>query len=462
MVSRLFINPMSVESQEILKESIDLDSIFEYNQKLNNTLIHIGKGILDDETKIPNNYGDLVLKRIEWYFREKNDKKFKISEYSYFFNEAICKFDLIAFHLCSQAITLKYNLGSKETKIFLESEQRIIEERLMRVNDEIRESLINKTLSELLNNYDYLNWKDILPLIRSKKILLKDLLLIEGEIILDEYEFEEKFYDKMGDWPHRRIEMVFNRLIGYKTKELILTQLIIENAEEYLKNIKEKLQRIQIHPAIEELSEKIAKLLEELNETYSKFYGGEGIFDVKGEIATLNKSAFPPCATNTIEGVKSGNRNDAIVLFLTSFISYGRLNPQVFSKGIGSKISDFDPDLKITTEEILPIIYEAANNAVPPLFEDQPQEKINIVSKLGFGMHDEIRIKNEGQTKWYTPMSCDKVKLHLTNICKPDKVCKKIGNPLSYYSYKTWLLKSENKEELVKEEKGISEGKKEE
>jgi DNA primase large subunit len=446
MVSRIFINPMSIESQKILKESVDLDSIFKYNQELVDTLIHIGERIFDDETKLPNSYGELVLKRIEWYFREKNDHDFKISEYSYFFNEEIDKFDLIAFHLSSQAIAWKYNIGSRETKLFLESEHRIIEERLLRLANEIREEIINETLNELINNIDYLNWKDILPLIRSKKILLKDLLLVDGEIILDEDEFEERFYDKMEDWPHRRIKMVFNRLIGYKTKELILTQLIIENTEEYLKNIKEKLQMIQIHPQIEKLSNEIAELLDKLNEKYSKFYGERGIFGGDEEMATLNKDAFPPCVNNIIEGVKSGNRNDAIVLFLNSFISYARLNPQVFRREGSAKISDYDPDLKITREEILPIIHEAANNAVPPLFEDQPQEKINIVSKLGFGMHDEIELKNEGQTKWYTPMSCDKIKLHLTNLCKPNKVCKKIGNPLSYYSYKKWLLKNEKKE----------------
>ncbi|MDR2623828.1 MAG: DNA primase [Methanobrevibacter sp.] len=447
MASVLFINPMSNESQKILKENVDLDSIFEYNQELVDTLSHIGEGILDDERKFPNSYGKLVLKRIEWYFREKNDKDFKTSEYSYFFNESINSFDVIAFHLCSQAIAFKYNLSSRETKLFLESEQRIIEERLSRVSNEIIENLINETLNELLSNFTYLNWNDILPLIRSKKISLKNLLLYKGEIILDEDEFEEKYYTEMEDWPHRRIEMAFNRLVGHKTKELILTQLIIENTEEYLKNIKEKLQRIQIHPSIEKLSNEIAELLDRLNDKYSKFYGEGGIFGGDEEIGTLNKNAFPPCVNNTIEGVKSGNRNDAIVLFLTSFISYGRLNPQVFRRDTTTKISDFDPDLKITTEEILPIIHEAANNAVPPLFEDQPQEKINIVSKLGFGMHDDIKIENEGQTKWYTPMSCDKVKLHLTNLCKPDKVCKKIGNPLSYYSYKKWLIKNKNKED---------------
>jgi DNA primase large subunit len=455
MVSTLFINPMSAESHLTLKETVDLDSIFDYNPEIVDIITRVGENILDDDSKIPDSYGKLALKRIEYYFREKNDKDFEIREYSYFFNEAIAKFDMIAFHLTSQAIASKYNISSREVKLFLEGEKSIIEKRLLRMNTEIKEIIINKSLKELVTNLDYLNWKDILPLIRSKKISLKDLILSEGEIILDENEFEENFYDKIGQWPQYRIKTVFDRLIGYKTKELILIQLIVENSENYLKNIKEKLQRIEIHPSIEKLSEDISILLDDLNKKYSQFYGDGGIFEGDEETGTLNKDAFPSCANHTIEGVKSGNRNDAIVLFLTSFISYGRLNPQVFRKDTSMKISDFDPDLRITNDEILPIIFEAANNAVPPLFEDQPQELINIISKLGFGMHNEIKLENEGQTKWYTPMGCDKVKLHLTNICKPDKICKKIGNPLSYYSYKQWIIKNTNKESKKKENEKI-------
>ena len=92
-----------------------------------------------------------------------------------------------------------------------------------------------------------------------------------------------------------------------------------------------------------------------------------------------------------------------------------------------------DSELKVVDEEILPLIYEAAERCTPPLFEDQPQEKVNINAKLGFGMHSQIELKHEGETIWYTPMSCEKVKLHLPSLCKPDKICKSIGNPLSYY-----------------------------
>ena len=447
MVLFSFINPLSLEGQEILREKVDLNSIFDENEELIRISEYFSEGIISDESKIPKSYGELALKRIEWFFREKNDKDFKINEYSYFFNEAIEEFDVITFHLLAQAIAYKYSSNSRESKLFSESQNRIIEERLNKISTDIRHELVDKVLNELLYNINTLKWTDLIDLISSKKIFLTDLLLKNGEIILNEEEFREAFFEDIKDWPERRISMVYNKLVGYQIKELILTKIIVQNTEDYLKNIQEKLATIEIHPMIKILGDELEEHLSKLNEKYSRFYssggGGVGSF----EVAKLSKEAFPPCVIKTIEGVKSGNRNDAIVLFLTSFISYARLNPQVFRLDQTINVTDVDPDLKITFNEILPIINEAAANARPPLFEDQPQEKINIVSKLGFGMHSEPKLENEGETKWYTPMSCEKIKLHLGNLCKEDKTCKKIGNPLSYYSLRKWQIEKDNEGE---------------
>ena len=43
-------------------------------------------------------------------------------------------------------------------------------------------------------------------------------------------------------------------------------------------------------------------------------------------------------------------------------------------------------------------------------------------------------------------MSCEKIKLHLPHLCRPDEDCKKIGNPLSYYNRKNWILSKERTE----------------
>ena len=456
MVELSFFNPLSLEGQEILREKVDLNSIFEENEELIRISEYFSEGIISDETKIPKNLGELALKRMEWFFREKNDKDFKINEYSYFFNEALSEFDVITFHLLAQAIAYKFNVNSQEFRLFTESQNRIIEERLNKISTDFRHELVDKILNELLFDVNTLKWTDLTDLISSKKIFLKDLLLKNGEIILNEEEFREAFYDDIKDWPERRISMVYNELVGYQIKELILTKIIVQKTEDYLKNIKEKLAVIEIHPAIKILGDELEDHLNKLNEKYSRFYSG-GVFGGETEVAKLSKEAFPPCVLKTIEGVKSGNRNDAIVLFLTSFISYARLNPQVFRRNQSINVSDVDPDLKITFNEILPIINEAAANAVPPLFEDQPQEKINIVSKLGFGMHNEPKLENEGETKWYTPMSCEKIKLHLGNLCKADKTCKKIGNPLSYYSLRKWQMKKEDEKEVNQVEKSNKE-----
>ena len=98
-----------------------------------------------------------------------------------------------------------------------------------------------------------------------------------------------------------------------------------------------------------------------------------------------------------------------------------------------------DPNLTITRGEILPLIESAAQNCTPPLLSDQPQEKTNIHSKLGFG-EGEINIENCGKTPWYTPMNCKNIKQQQPDLCTPCKDCQKIGNPLSYYNRKRKLL----------------------
>ncbi|MGZ7109287.1 MAG: DNA primase, partial [Methanobacterium sp.] len=161
----------------------------------------------------------------------------------------------------------------------------------------------------------------------------------------------------------------------------------------------------------------------------SSFTGGEI------EASPLNIELFPPCIKKALEGIKSGGRNEVIVLFLTPFLSYSRLNPHVFGSSNTLKISDVDPDLKTTKNEILPLVYHAADRCSPPLFDDQPQEKVNINSKLGFGMHSDLKLEHEGETKWYTPLGCEKVKMNMPSLCRPDKDCKKMNeiNPLFYY-----------------------------
>jgi len=295
-----------------------------------------------------------------------------------------------------------------------------------------KEKWLKRFLGELLVQ-DGIEWNFLKDLIASKKLSLTDLVLSNGEIILDREDFVYTFGDKFSD---RSPERIYDILIGDNLKELILTKLIMQNTEDYIDHIKDMLKTIEVHPAIIELGERLEKVISDSMAKYNSFYAGA----YGGSVGKLVKDAFPPCILNTIKGVSSGGRNDAIVLLLTSFVSYARLYPGIFAADATVKVSDIDSNLNITMNEILPIIYEAADNCNPPLFEDQPQEKINITSKLGFGMHEVPDLENEGETTWYTPMSCEKIKMHLPQLCKANKDCEKINNPLSYYSRKKWIM----------------------
>jgi DNA primase large subunit len=240
---------------------------------------------------------------------------------------------------------------------------------------------------------------------------------------------------------------MYNILIGNGVKEQILSKLLMQRTEEYIKRIKEMSARVEIHPAIIKIGENLKEFIPQEISKYNKYYAGSGGIYGSVQAGKLNPDAFPPCIEATVNGVSSGGRNDAIVLLLTSFASYARLYPRIFASDESVKVSDMDPDLSITENEILPLIFDAADNCTPPLFEDQPQEKINIISKLGFGMHDRVDINHEGETKWYTPMSCEKIKIHLPQLCHPDKSCKGINNPLSCYGRKKYQLDNQPKEE---------------
>jgi DNA primase large subunit len=393
---------------------------------------------------IPVSYGNLAIKRIQWYIERKNNKEFNNDDYSYFFNEEIAEADVISFHLISQAIATNFNLNSREARLFVESQGKLIEERLLKLMSQERIEIVNKILSGLILQED-ISLTYLKDLVASKKISLTDLVLDNGNIILDREDFISKFGEKFKD---RSPDRMYDIIIGDTIKELILTKMIMQNTEHYLLKIKEMSATIEIHPNIVELAGEIATTISELSTKYSGFYGTGGPGgDMK--IGKLLKEAFPPCIANTVDGVSSGGRNDAIVLLLTSFVSYARLYPGIFrNEGVDIKVSDIDSNLNITLNEILPLIYEAADNCSPPLFDDQPQEKINITSKLGFGMHNDPVLEHEGETKWYTPMSCEKIKMHLPQLCKPDKGCGKIGNPLSYYSRAKWILEKEGKENI--------------
>lgn len=436
MVEVSFINPLSNEGRQIVKEYGDLNKLFDEDETLVNEIMHTANQKISDDSLIPKSYKDLAIKRIQWAIEKKNNKNYTQSEFEYLLNSSLYRQDVVTFHILCQAIAIQFNITSRETRLFIESQGKIIEERLAKIPPGSRSEIIDDILRDIKTDGS-IKWKALKDVIASKRLALTDLLINNGNIILEEDEFLEEYSDEFTD---RNPDRMYNILVGNNIKELILSRLIMQKTEEYIKRIKEMSSRIELHPAITEIGEELKEFIPEEISKYNTFYAGSGgIYGtIKGE--KLLREAFPPCIRNTIEGVSSGGRNDAIVLLLTSFASYARLYPRIFASDESVKVSDMDPDLSITENEILPLIYEAADNCSPPLFDDQPQEKINIISKLGFGMHSEVDINHEGETKWYTPMSCEKIKIHLPQLCKPDSSCKGINNPLSCYGRKKYQI----------------------
>ena len=431
-----FINPLSDEGRGIIREYGDLNQIFQEDESLMDICIHTTNQKFSDDNLIPKSYADLAMKRILWAIEKKNNKNFTQSEFEYLSNEELFAQDVVTFHILCQAIAIQFNTGSRETRLFIESQGALILERLAKIPPMSRSEIIDEVLDEVKVD-GAITWKSLREIIASKKLKLTDLLIDNGDIILQQEDFLYRFGDEFTD---RSPDRMYSILIGDSVKEQILSRLIMQKTEEYINRIKEMSKRIEIHPAIIKIGEDLKDFIPEEISKYNQYYAGSGGIYGTVEAGKLNPEAFPPCIKSTVEGVSSGGRNDAIVLLLTSFASYARLYPRIFASDETVKVSDMDPDLTITENEILPLIFDAADNCTPPLFDDQPQEKINIISKLGFGMHEKVDINHEGETKWYTPMSCEKIKIHLPNLCHPDKSCKGINNPLSCYGRKKFQL----------------------
>lgn len=435
MVNVSFINPFSEEGKQIVREFGDLNSIYQENGDLIELVIRSRSQDISDEESIPHNIFHLALKRIEWYIKKKNNPDFNYKKYSYLYNPKITRFDVIAFYLLTQAISVKFGPNSRESRVMVESQGKLMESRLGELLMNEKKELLRNISNNLLETE--VKWTMFPQLLSSRKLKLTQLVLDRGNIILDKEDFMENLGYKLEN---RDPDKMYELLIGDQIKELIINRIIMQKTEDYIKEVyKKSLKKVEPNPLLLDLADKVSDILNQPVPGYG--YGGSS---GKVEASPLNQEAFPPCVKLVLEGMKSGGRNDAIILFLTPFLSYARLYPDVFRRNTTVRISDVDPELEAVEKEILPLIYEAAERCTPPLFEDQPQEKVNINAKMGFGMHSQIELKHEGETTWYTPMSCEKVKLHLPSLCKPDKTCKNIGNPLSYYIRKKTDAKFEN------------------
>lgn len=451
MIKTSFVNPFSNDAQKIVRQMGNIDLLDTRNEELFNIVLHTPSQHVSSDAQLPDTLKKLAFKRFEWFLYRKMEN-FDEKNYEYLFNSDIYEFDVVAFYLLCQAIAIGYGPDSNEAKQFIESERELISLRLEKIqleSFEVQSEFLRTTLNQLVDTNN-LKWTDIKEVLELGELDLDNLLLSNGKVIIEYEDFIEEFGHLIE---YRDPQMMYQVTGGIKLKTILLTSLVILKTKEYIETVALKAKKmVEPNQLLLSLSEDIGLLEDRVQELRFSSKGGAANYKNDTQPTQFNMDAFPPCVRKCMKGIKSGGRNDAIVLFLTPFIAYARLCPGIFSLNEQIKVSTVDPSLDITLNEVIPLIYEAAANCRPPLFKDQPQEKININSKLGFGMHTELKLDNEGQTHWYTPMSCEKIKLHMSSLCVPNKDCKKIGNPLTYYNRKRRLLAREGNQKTSQEE----------
>lgn len=246
------------------------------------------------------------------------------------------------------------------------------------------------------------DWRNLLVILKSRKVILTDLYLTRGYVLLSLNNLVKFYVETVG--------------------------VLLDN---YIKKMSKK-------PVKEKRLDGLGSMISKISipATY------KARLDEKAG-GKLKFNLFPPCISSTLEGVSSGSRNYAITVLLTSFLSYARLCPIRSSRD--AKISDYTNDISVVRDEILPVIYESAKNCSPPLFEDQPMEKLNVIYHLGLGLKEDFTVGDAGRSSWYFPPNCEKIRREAPSLCKPDKDCKEIKNPLNYYARKLFPKKERGK-----------------
>jgi DNA primase large subunit len=245
------------------------------------------------------------------------------------------------------------------------------------------------------------DWRDLKRIIQGRELRFTDIYLVEGLALLS-----------------------LNDLID------LYSRLIALNIEDFITARFEEFQSKRKSDEIKRLTLETEELSEHMSSVSGKSYKGSVL---QGRAGRLRSDNFPPCIQGIVAGVQTGSRNYAISVLLTSFISYARIAPK---KVQDPRISDYVKDPKVLTDELLPIIFEAAARCSPPLFEDQPMEKMNVHYHLGLGLSSQARLENSGNSNWYFPPNCEKIRRESPGLCKPDETCRRIKNPLTYYFVK--------------------------
>ena len=209
-----YINPLSSEGREIIQKYGDLNQIFQEDDVLIDKVIHTTNQKISDDDVIPKSYKDLAIKRIQWAIEKKNNKNYIQGEFEYLLNEKLFVEDVVTFHILCQAIAIQFNIGSRETRLFIESLGKLIEERLTRIPPIIKTEIIDEVLNEVKIDGS-IKWTSLKGIISSKKLSLTDLFIQNGDIILQEEDFLTNYSSKFND---RNPQRMYNILIGDSTQ----------------------------------------------------------------------------------------------------------------------------------------------------------------------------------------------------------------------------------------------------
>ena len=379
------INPFSKEAKRIVK---------------NAPLIH----------ELPDSIFELAKDKVVWKKSEKRPPKGVLNLEG--------EKDVLSYHILFLSAGLNFSGYSNEVRLVKDVVYDITKGRLMEAykteGEKFRWRFDNKFDVEDAPAGDVRNvgykvlWKSFLPLIGSKEMRLTDWDVSDGYV------------------HSNRVRMHKDRKLGPSDLIDIYSRLIAVEAVDHMSSLLEKKE----DGPLESIRDSLKGIADTLSEVSAESYRASF---ATGKSKKFSPENFSPCIQSVLNGVSSGSRNYAISVLLTSFLSYARAAPE---KVDDPRLSDFIKDQKVLDDEIMPLIYGAAERCQPPLFGDQPLEKMNVSYHLGLGLTEDVKLENSGSSKWYFPPNCEKVRRESPALCKPDDLCQKIKNPLNYYFIK--------------------------
>ena len=113
-----YINPLSNEGRQIIRQYGDLNQIFDEDESLIDSIIHTSNQKISDDSVIPKSYADYAIKRIQWAIEKKNNKNFTQSEFEYLTNSDLFAQDVVVFHKSFQVVVHKMMVSHHLIKYF--------------------------------------------------------------------------------------------------------------------------------------------------------------------------------------------------------------------------------------------------------------------------------------------------------------------------------------------------------